>query len=324
MKNIGGEIEFCNEKFYYYSTDTGRSSLRLIFESGFKSKRFLIPDFLCKVIIWVFDEYNIDYSFYHINNDLTIDKNSIKNNNFDVLYVINYFGQKHQNINDFIDINNKIILEDCVFLPFFKKKKEYKHWIGFNSLRKISYLADGSFIQSTERLNDSYIFKTDEVQEFVSLKYQAKKIKYEYIKEKKHTEKAYLDIFQYAEDLIDKKKDINQISGISYNYLSDYLINLTKEYKIRKKNYQYLDKQISRFNIKIYTTLPSHYIIYCNNRDELRNYLFGRNIFLPVHWLKIEGLNNILYENIMSIPIDSRYNTENMGIIAKEINNFFN
>ena len=57
---IGGEMPFeHDERLHTYLTDSGRSSLRLILQSGFARRKFLLPDFLCDVIPRVFEELGV-------------------------------------------------------------------------------------------------------------------------------------------------------------------------------------------------------------------------------------------------------------------------
>lgn len=319
MKLIGGEREFKNETVFSYITDSGRSSLRLILHSSLKNKKFLIPDFLCKVILDVFDEFKATYSFYKVNEDLTINLRSIKSDKFDVLYLIDYFGQRHKIVDRFAD--DKLIIEDCTFLPVIEKPKNIKNWIGFNSFRKISYLADGSIMKSTLRLPGGLIEKKDA--DFSRLKYEAKRIKYEHLFKNKYSEEKYLDLFNKAEHLLDRQKNIYFISSNSLFNLFEFYKNLEQEYLIRRKNYEALDKYLKRIGIKLVTDYHSFYVLTVERRAELRRHLFSRRIFLPIHWPKINGIENCLYNKIISIPVDSRYNKKDMIRVAHLINSFY-
>ena len=59
----------------------------------------------------------------------------------------NYFGQN--NLLESIVDKERIVVEDNVFMPLFYNNNNLPLWIGFNSFRKISPLADGSIIKST-------------------------------------------------------------------------------------------------------------------------------------------------------------------------------
>lgn len=318
MKIIGGEPEISRNYLYEYLTDSGRSSLRLILNK-LKGKKFLIPDYLCEIVLKTFDEFGIDYSFYIINDDLSIDVEKIKKENYDVLYIINYFGQYHD-IYDFV-ANDAILVEDNVFLPLFDKPNNINKWIGFNSFRKISPLADGSLIKSTIKLPAELILK--EKAEFASIKYKAKEIKYAYLKENKYSEEDYLSLFKLAESKLDAQNTVNTISTHSLFRLLEFMVELEKEYSIRKENFDVLNSYLDKKVLKIKTNYPSFYVLSVDQRDELSQYLFSKRVYLPVHWPQINGVSNDLYNRLISIPADSRYAQLDMARIGQLINNFY-
>lgn len=151
MKYIGGESEARDGGLYSYITDSGRSSLRLILRSGLMGKKFLLPDYLCKTVLNVFDELKVDYGFFKIKRDMSIDWSTVNNKRFDILYIINYLG-KRCDIEKFKAKRNAVVIEDSVFSPVLQKPQSISVWAGFNSFRKISPLADGSIVKSTFKL----------------------------------------------------------------------------------------------------------------------------------------------------------------------------
>ena len=135
MRPIGGEVELKSLNNNVFFTDSGRSSLRL-FLKNFQDKKYLIPDFACQIVEQIFRQEKINYDFYHVNTDLSIDIQSVKGKSFDVLYLINYFGIIHD-LTD-LEIDDKIICEDNVFFFDFDNFHKAKKWYAFNSYRKIS------------------------------------------------------------------------------------------------------------------------------------------------------------------------------------------
>jgi dTDP-4-amino-4,6-dideoxygalactose transaminase len=313
MRVIGGEIEVNLEDKLFY-TDSGRSSLRLFFRSV-KSKKVLLPDFLCGVIIDILKSENITYSFYHINEDLTINKNSI-DYNFDVFYFINYFGviQNLQHIQNIIQ--NKIIIEDNVFFYNFKNRG-FKHWFSFNSYRKITNLADGSLIKTNLDINKDLI---ENKNLFSKYKYNAKQIKYNYIFFNKKNEKEYLKLFERGEKLLDNQNYIGKISDKSIYLLSLY--NENKIQDIRKKRFKKLLNEFEKYCVNKKPKEYSFFVMKLNNRDKIRKKLFDYKIFLPVHWPKI--LDNILYDRLLSIPLFENYSDEEFEYIINVMKRIIN
>ncbi len=301
-----------------YLTDSGRSSLRLIL-SALKGQKFLIPNFLCKVVVDVFNEFGIDYNYYEIKDDLSVIYGQIEAAEFDVLYIINYFGK-----NDF-DYNSlkegKILIEDNVFLPVFEKPERVENWIGYNSFRKISPIADGSLIKSTIKLAADLIKQNNT--RFSELKYKAKKMKYGFIQHGNFSEDEYLNLYQEAEDILDRQKNIFGISGQSIFRMLDFFVNLPGEYQKRKKNKATLDQYLDNFTVRMNPEYPSYYVLNVDERDALKRSLMTEKIFLPVHWPPTGQNDNSLFNKLLSIPLDSRYNETDLEKVALKIREFY-
>ena len=314
MRSIGGEIEV-NFKENIFYTDSGRSSLRF-FLRNIKPKKVLIPDFLCEVIIGVLKEENIEYSFYHINEDLSINEKSIRED-FDVFYMINYFGVIQDISHIEKVIKNKIIIEDNVFFYNFENRG-FEKWFSFNSYRKITNLADGSLIKTNLLLEDL----REDKNVFSKYKYKAKQIKYNFLKFNKENEKKYLDLFEEGEKLLDTQNFIGKISDESIYLLSLYENSKIKE--IRKKRFEKLYNNFEKYCVNEQPKEYSFFVIKLNNRDKIRKKLFEYNIFLPVHWPKI--LENVLYDKVLSIPLFENYSEEEfdymVNILKKVINEY--
>jgi len=297
MRPIGGEIEVNLQNSIIY-TDSGRSSLRL-FIKNIKPKKILIPDFLCKVIISVLEDEKIDFSFYHINEDLTIDYKSVKEQEFDIFYLINYFGvvQNLENIQQLII--DKIIIEDNVFFYNFNNRG-FKNWYAFNSYRKISILSDGSIIKTNLSINTGFI---ENINLFAHIKYDAKQKKYNYLKFGNGNESSYLELFEKGEALLDNQKVIGKISDNSIYLLSIY--DYSKIQQIRKYRFNLLYRIFQDYVLNKKAIEYSYLVLKLNNRDKIREKLFKQNIFLPIHWPKVT--NNSIYDKVLSIPLFENY-----------------
>lgn len=311
MRPIGGELELKSDDFKVYFTDSGRSSLRLFLRSGDnRNKRYLLPNFFCEVIENIFIEENVKYKFYNISEDLTIDTKHINSSDYDILYVINYFG-KYTNLSK-IDLEDKILIEDNVFFYDFVNHSNAKKWYGFNSLRKISALADGSLIKTTMSINEEEILKNKP--EFSTLKYEAKQIKYEYINNVKYEEADYLNKFQDAEYILDSQKNIYSISDKSIFLL----FTQVTEQSIREKRFNKLKSLFSNYAILDEVEYYSFFIMKIEKRDLFRKELMSLDIFLPVHWPK-STQDNDLYKSIISIPLFETYSDSDFDILIEKI-----
>jgi len=288
---IGGEIPLQQDGLYSYITDSGRSSLRLILHT-LKDKKFALPDFLCPVIIDVFDEFGIDYEFYHVEKNFDFISPDL-----DVLYIIDYFGRQH-----WFHPKAPFIISDMVFSPQVIKPHKPEDWIGFNSLRKISPLTDGSIIKSTIQLDASLVRKECSLFAF---------------------HKKY-DEWENGERILNEQKRIYNISDHSLFALFDFYYNLENERRDRQNNFNTLKTFLNVRQLEIKPEFPSFFPILVDKRDELREWLRTQNIFLPVHWPKHpKAPDHPLYDTIISIPVDSRYNIFDMERVANLINRFY-
>ena len=318
MRLFGGEIESAADNVYQYLTDSGRSSLRLILQSSLRDKKFLVPDYLCEIVLKVFHEFSVDYSFYRVNDDLSIDDKVLKGRNFDVLYLINYFGRRHDLLTCLDE--DITVVEDNVFLPDAETSFKTMNWVSFNSFRKISGIADGSLVKSTISLPGNLIERS--AARFSTLKYRAKHLKYEFLNENRHSEKQYLNLFQDAEKMLDKALGIHFISTPSLVNLFKFYKSIENDKLIRRSNYETLDRYLKKWGVSFKTDYHSFYLLKVKRRDALKEYLFSKRIYLPVHWPRIRGIENRLYDCALSIPVDPRYNTEDMKFVARSIIGF--
>lgn len=316
---IGGEIEIPDFNHNIYFTDSGRSSLRLLFNT-YKPTKLLLPDFLCEVIINIVCEFHINYDFYNVNEDLTIDVKSILTKEYDALYLINYFGRSTENISQLAD-KNKFIIEDNVFLYNFNKPKNISNWFGFNSYRKITSAMDGSLIKSTLKLDKKLI--NNNTATFVKYKKKAKNIKYGYLQSNirnQNYEKRYLELFRHGEKLLSEQREIHMISGDSQNILLE--LDIYEEKRIRHQNYKCIKNILEKYIIPIKSDIYSFAVLKLDYRNDLKEYLLKKNVFLPIHWPKPIQVDNVLYNKIISIPIDSRYTNKDLISVARHIGNF--
>ena len=320
FKLFGGELECPGDDLNIAFTDSGRSSLRLLLNSGFKHKKILLPDFLCDVISETLSECGVLFDYYTIGKDLAPDIDTIQSKKFDVFYAINYFGMVHD-WSKFLPSPETILIEDNSFLPFFGRNESVEKWIGFNSFRKISPAADGSLLLSSIPLFPEMVQPKQST--FSELKYKGKNLKSNYLSEGRGNEQDYLSLFAKGERLLDQQKDIFRMSDRSLWHVMAMIQRLHLEYDVRQENFMRLSQLLEKFAIKISPRFPSFLPLLVPDRDGLRNYLRSKKIFLPIHWPSPADTDNEIYESILSVPVDSRYCLEDMYKVADFILNYY-
>lgn len=72
--------------------------------------------------------------------------------------------------------------------------------------------------------------------------------------------------------------------------------------------------------------IPFSMPILCKNRNELRKYLIENKVYCAIHWNQDFMSEKVgerdISNSILSLPIDERYTTKDMKILAKIINKF--
>ncbi len=316
-KPFGGEAPLDLGDLHYAFVHSGRAALRLLLASGLGRKKLLIPDFLCGVIIDVLKEGKTPFSTYAVNADLSVQWPMVAKQSFDVLYVINYFGQQTKVPAGII--KGKGLIVDDVFAPRINTLPVKGSWAVFNSLRKVTALAEGAGVISTMKLNTAGI--KNPLAEFADLKYSAKQLKADYLHKAKGSETGFINKFRQAEHLLDTDRSIHLPSAVTIGLLPGIIADLPTEQAIRRRQYDILDKALGRWSIKIRPAYYSFYVLSIDRRDEVRALLAKQGIFLPAHWPLPEGsgLSNELYARVLPVPLDSRYSIAEIRRVALAI-----
>jgi hypothetical protein len=312
---FGGELAVGAANHLAYSTDSGRSSLRLILQSGFRDKSFLLPDFLCGIIPRVLEESGVRFGFYRVGPNLEINAASVNAQDFDVLYVIDFFG-KRAGFEGLVK-GDKWVVEDCVFMHEVTQQDTHSQWIGFNSLRKSSALADGSVILSRIPLQRDLILGGEAP--FAARKYQAKRLKQEFLDSGKGTEADYVSVFEQAETMVDAQSEIFSMSAESTARYLDLFAARDAERAQRRENMEILRKRLGHLEIRLDTEMPSHFVMAIAERDELRARLRAQGIFLPSHWPRTHGPDNALYRELQAVAVDGCYAPDDIARVADAI-----
>jgi hypothetical protein len=319
MKNpFGGEPPLNSHGYHRAFVHSGRAALRLLLTSGLKEKKILLPDYLCAVIVDVMRQYKVSYDFYHIKPDLTPDWTKLKGKRFDVLYVINYFGQKTKVPSGLL--KKKTLLIDDVFAPDVEMPQGVQSWAVFNSLRKVTCLAEGAMIATSCPLKLLAIDAKPAA--FAGLKYKAKQLKADYLAKGQGSQQGYVRAFIKAEAKLDVDSGIHVPGMMTLGLLPQIYTNIKQEQGIRRRQYRILDRQLRRYRLSLRPEYLSFYVLKTERRDALKVYLANQGIFLAAHWPVNNGLNNLLYEQILSIALDSRYSDAQMRTVAHAIRRF--
>lgn len=305
-KLIGGEQELSADGLYYGVTNSGRSSLRWALKSlNLSGKTMFMPNYICQTVLDVLNDLKVSTVFYQIENDFSfvIDQNMLKN--VDAVYLIRYFGAETESLKAFLRTVDKPFILDDVFSLERPQFHNQNHWLYFNSLRKITEIADFSQIISNKPL---YPIQPEFFSNFAEKKYEAKNLKGNFLSTGIGDEETYLKLFSSAEDTLNLANGIYLPSGRSL-YLANRLFSRRQaETAKRQLNLNRAKTVLPRSSyVDLCAPFPSFLPIIVKNRNFVRRELMKSSIYLPAHWPKSAHAENSLCDCTLSLPLDPRY-----------------
>lgn len=311
MKEIGGYLEL--EQFYgkeYYSdliaVNNGRCALLYILKSK-KINKLYVPYYLCESVTAMCKKEGYAVEHYNIKKDFTPSFEK-KLANDEALYIVNYFGQID---NEKIQLLNsqygRIIIDNVQ--AFFQKPVEGVDTV--YSCRKFFGVPDGGYVSTNTLLNE-------EIPQDVSMN----RMKHILGRLEGKSASDYYADFKES-DASYKEMGLMKMSRLTKNLLKAIDYELVK--KKREENYKYLSDKLSKYNKLSLKMIdgPYMYPFYCENGMQIKKKLAELKIFIPTLWpnvLEIGGtLEKDYAENILPLPVDQRYDTNDMKRIVKEL-----
>ena len=336
----GIELNGKIQKEVYSSSGRGAASLVLDHIEPLK-KIALLPIYTCGSVIKPFLQRGYTVEYFDIELDLTVSwsklERSIAFYNPGVVLLHSYFG-----FDGFSEIRKHIpalreqgiiIIEDITHSLFSAfENLEADYFVA--SLRKWIAIPDGGIAFST---GSSLIPPTMATQDkVVELNLQAFHEKLSYTKNlDAELKEKYRHLFDDAELALNEDINFYQMSSISKRIIHQTDFPHLKE--ARKENYQYLLNELKdvEYLKPVFSDLPNDVVplffpVFVEiDRKELRSYLSSMEIYMPVHWGipkhfsgRLTDNAEFIYEAILSIPIDQRYEPIAMKRIIDVLKNY--
>lgn len=315
-KEIGGYFELELSKNYSFlhsegiCLNTGRNALEYVLRSISNIMHIWIPYFTCDVILEPLKKLGVPWSFYHINKELEI-KDEIELGEGDYLLVTNYFGIKDKYIFDLSRVyGNRLIVDNAQ--AFFSDSIN-----GVNTIyspRKYVGIPDGGIaFTTTNRIIDLQIDYS-----FERCSHLLKRID--------------MDASSAYHDFKENSHVLSNQPILKMSKLTRYLLNSIDFEYIRQKrldNFKLLHSYLKEKNALMIPPVetfacPMVYPFYTDNKS-LRKRLIENKIYVAKYWPNVlewcdrNTLENELTENIIPIPIDQRYNKDDMNRILQFI-----
>ncbi len=322
-KPIGGYFgwEF-PETYNHFPHEEGRlfsnarSAIKAILTAIPKATKVYLPYFTCDVVLNSMYDISLPYERYHIDENFhIIDAPSLKENEY-IIYT-NYYGVQDSYCKELATVyGNQLIVDNAQawFAP---------HIAGTHSvfsIRKFVGVPDGG-IGISDRITDEQMTEYCQVEAYnrcAALLARADE----------DVPTGY-DQFQVLDHQW-LSLDVQRISSLSKKILHtlDYKHILEK----RRANYSILEKALgekNQFKSPPINTFACPLVYpFLTSDGRLRQHLIEHQIFVARYWpnvLQETGPSNLEYHlasNIMALPIDQRYNEEDMKSIIETINNY--
>jgi dTDP-4-amino-4,6-dideoxygalactose transaminase len=315
---------------------SGRDCLHYLIEAlGLKREdTVLLPAYLCESILKPFHEQQIRVTFFKIRADLGVDVADVEKKaeaGVKAVLVIHYFGfiqSEIQRLRQICARKNVVLIEDLVQASL----TDYVP-LGdcfFTSFRKLLPLPDGGIVWS-RRVTTNVAIKTD----FAHGLYVCVRFLAGLLKNVKWMKRIWRPMFVWAEyTLLDSYEKPSRMSA-----LSKFLLireDLSAVVMWRKTNYEFLLREINdNPEIRVLfrdlppAVCPLGFPILVKNRDALRRHLIHNRIYTPVHWELPEEVQTEEFETscrisntILTIPIDQRYNEDDLSRVVQCIKSF--
>jgi len=305
VKAIGGYFDLqlpLLEEFYpsLIKLNTGRNALEYILKvNGYTC--IYIPYFTCEVILEPIKKLGLEYHFYTLDRDLNpIIDFEIESN--ECLLYTNYFGIKQATIKKLADLDFNLIVDNSQ--AFYSSP--LPDIDTFYSCRKFFGLPDGAYLQCN--IKSSSKFERD-----VSFE----RMSHLLISIDQSIEKGY-ESFRNNNEVL-SNNPIRRMSLLTERLLKS--IDYEECRVIRNRNFRMLHEALSEKNQLSIDSLAINGPLcypFLTNKENIKRKLISKRVFVPVfwpnvfNWTTVKMFENYLAQNLVPLPIDHRYNEEDM------------
>lgn len=304
-------------------------------------KRVLIPAYTCQTVITPFEEAGWQCEYYSIKRNLRIDlkglENAITKHKPSLLVVHPFFGmdlneEEVAAMNGIKEKGVEIVL-DLTQCLFSSKQYSFASFI-VASYRKWMSIPDGGYlINNTDSVK--ILQPETENEEFTDREIAAMYLRGQYFSnEEQRTKAISIRLSKVADHIADSNITPHKISQVAYNLMVK--VDLEKNQKSRFANYTYLFNNIKEsdkvlkvcHNMAAVTTAPLYFTIFVQDRPSLQRVLVQDSIYAPLIWpvederVLIDDEIKYIYEHILAIPCDQRYDEDDMRRAVEIINNY--
>lgn len=314
MKEIGGYIEIDKYNIPMKHRDaialnTARNCLAYLIKSRLISK-ILLPRFLCDSIKSICKRENVQVRYYSVGMDFLPVGLTVAEDEW--LYIVNYYGQlENGEINRIVQKYNRVIVDNVQ--AYFQEPLEDVDTI--YTCRKFFGVPDGAFLYTNSILDEELTLdESFERMTFLLGRYE-------------RTASEFYGRYLENEKLL-AIEPLKKMSKLTRNMLS--AIDYSRVKCVRSENYKTLYNELEKFNKLRLREIeaPFMYPLYVANGDKIRAELKKKKIYIPTLWPEVlehceaGSIDYDMARNIVPLPIDQRYNCEDMLYIIREVTQY--
>lgn len=334
-----GKAEFAGNRIFY---SLCREALYDIAHSHNDSnKTVLIPAYTCQTVITPFKEAGWKCEFYSINKNLRIDVQNLTDvsaKHQPTLIVVHPYYGMDLNTEEVLVLKElnvkgiKIVLDltQCIFstssYPF------VSYTVG--SYRKWFPIPDGGFLECNS--NERTILQPEEE----NLEFSERELAAMYLRNlyfgngEQITKDISIRLSKAADHIAERNITPHKMSLVGYNIFIKE--DSDSNQHSRFDNYSFLYKNVRESkkvekvckNLQEVTTAPLYFTIFVQDRPALQRLLAKDAIYAPVIWpveddsVLINEDVKYIYDHLLAIPCDQRYDTDDMQRAVDIINKY--
>lgn len=336
QNNCGGN---CNDLYYF---SLCREALLCVAKNYSTDRKVVLaPAYTCQTVFEPFLQENWEVHFYPVDKKLCIAEKTfislLEQFSPSVVLFHPYYGKKllkyEIDLLEYAKKRGALIVQDLTQSIFSKRDPNYAD-ISVGSIRKWFGIPDGAFLS----VSDNNPFDVAEAESyntaFTVPQSDAMYLRGEYFRtDNPNYKQISIRLNKYAEALTCK-------GSITFHKISEYslgVINKTDFDLIRKKRSENFNTLLSEIksnsrcfgiigSISELDDAPLYFPIYVENRIEFQKTLAEKSIYAPILWgvennyVLVDEATKYIYEHLLAIPIDQRYDYDDMSRIASVIN----
>lgn len=314
---------------------SGREALFFAAKSVETTTRvILFPAYCCWSMSAPFEMAGWRVIYYRLNADLTVDINYLKDlitgSGADAVLTMNFYGSANTDAAVSVAKSNGLIVIEDFSHCTFSLKKIFNPAVDIyiSSIRKSVGVCDGAILLSKEPMHKQYIEEAHP--EFFERRHSAQVNKRRYsLSKNQKCKDSFLSDIRDCECILNKFTSVRSISSLGLKILS--MLNGEEIAYARRENMKHLmallDGKVSTIRgiERCLDGAPFSLPIIVENRDKVQRKLADAGVYAPVLWpiceeaRKVCNVSAMMSDCMLSIPVDQRYDWDDMEEIAHRI-----